>query len=241
MSEKQITLRKFYTKPVKGTVIDYTETINLGQDEIVNNAHNVTLYQKIHPDLQQAMDRLIPHMVMLVEEKGAYELTLTEHYKYAANLVKDREITDYPFGKYEVLGVTLREGGVLMTGRKRLRNGQSLTIDTSFTHYEQTQHYVNMDALQQDIEDLKGEINRYMNGKFVLSEQLNLAFSAKQDAVEAKPAVEPTAKTETVKEEKPKAKPKVEAAKKDVKQPATEKATKTPVKMPPLTGVTATA
>ena len=236
MSEKQITLRKFYTKPVKGTVIDFTETINLGQDEIVNNSHNVTLYQKIHPDLQQAMDRLIPHMVMLVEEKGAYELTLTEHYKFAANLVKDREITDYPFGKYEVLGVTLREGGVLMTGRKRLRNGQSLTINTSFTHYEQTQHYVNMDALQQDIEDLQGEIHRYMNGKFVLSEQLNLAFSAKQDAVETKP--------EPAKEEKLKAKPIVEAS----KQPAEEKTArppklpKVPVKMPvPQTGVTATA
>ena len=200
------------------------------------------MYQKIHPDLQQAMDRLIPHMVMLVEEKGAYELTLTEHYKYAANLVKDREITDYPFGKYEVLGVTLREGGVLMTGRKRLRNGQSLTINTSFTHYEQTQHYVNMDALQQDIDDLEGEIYRYMNGKFVLSEQLNLAFSAKQDAVEAKPADGPTKPKIAKEEEKPKAK--VEAS----KQPAPEKPArppklpKVPVKMPvPQTGVTATA
>ena len=205
MGDSNREIRKFFTKPVKGTSVEFNQTVVLAQDNTVINRHNLQLYQKIHPDLQQALDRLIPHLVMLNEEPKAYELTLTQHYFQAGKLHANRDTTDYIFRMFTVTGAVIRENGVQLLAVKKFKNGQSQPRNSIFIHYEQQSAYVNVDALKQDVDDLVGEINRYLNGKFILESQLNLAFEAganseeneevdisQKDSQEAKPFSEET-------------------------------------------------
>ena len=187
---KTIKIHSFnYNEKKNSFFVEFTESVNIDENVTIHNKHSVSYKYKPHKDLRDALNRLIPHLVRITEEPGAFEMLLTKHYEQAAKLTAT-ETSTYQFSRFFVSGATVRDSGVLLKGGKRIKTHVQ-NVNTPFIHYEQTTYYADAEQLQADIEDLLGEVELYMKGKFSPPEQQSLPFIT--DASE--PVPEETTKT----------------------------------------------
>lgn len=183
MSEhQQSAVRKIKKLNVSPTAVamEYSELRTLLEGNTVSNRHQSRFGMKPTGDFTNALNRLVPHLVRVLEEKGAYELSLEEHYTLVLESATPGKEEMYTFHKYYVTGISVRDEGVVITGGKRLKNGAVLAMNTPFVRFGEG-GYEDVDALEQDVTDLIGEAEAYLNGKFVVHEQLGL-FTAEGEA-----------------------------------------------------------
>lgn len=153
--------------------VKYGEKRTLLENNVVSNGHNSRLAYKPTEAFTNALNRLIPHLVMICEERGAYELDLSQHYILSAEAQKPGNEGKYDFGKYYLSGVSVREEGAVLIGGKRLEGGAVLDLKTPFIRYE-VGPYKFREEFQIDVKDFIGEVEQYLQGKYIKHEQLGL-------------------------------------------------------------------
>lgn len=176
-------VRKIKKLNVSPTAVsmEYSEIRTLLENNTVTNKIKARFGMKPTGDFTNALNRLIPHLVRVLEEKGAYELSMEQHYTLVLESATPGKESIYEFSKHYVTGVSVRDEGVVITGAKRLKNGAVSAINTPFVRFGEGS-YENVDELEQDVNDLIGEAEAYLGGKFVVHEQLGL-FTAEGEVV----------------------------------------------------------
>lgn len=180
MSEQIIKRVKKLNVSATAVTVEYSEIKTLLEGQTVTNTHKSRFGMKPTGDFTAALNRLVPHLVRILEEKGAYEQSIEEHYTLVAESAKPGNEEIYTFHKYYVTGVSVRDEGAVIMGGKRLKSGAVLAMNTPFTRFGEG-GYDDVDAMEQDVNDLIGETEAYLNGKFVVHEQLGL-FTAEGEA-----------------------------------------------------------
>lgn len=132
----------------------------------------------IHEDLANAFQKLLPHMLLVSEFKGKPELV--KHFDLGTELPE--EITS----KFKVHSFTLEEKNseisVKITGSKNLSTGKRLPITppkisrgSGENEYEFFTHLLGV------VEELKGEIVEFMDGKMGTRAQIDMDFGEDDD------------------------------------------------------------
>lgn len=153
-------------------------------DDLTHSTISKDCDQLVHPDLTEAFTALVPHLVILCDQKGDETAD-----KYVAGIIAT-ELIEELREKYKVTGFSISgdEGanGVTLIGRKIL-SGKVLNLLSPFeklsSSYQWTQD------LNDRIEACKKEVHLYLNGKAAIKQQ-SLDFDSaeadgqKQEALE---------------------------------------------------------
>lgn len=114
-----------------------------------DNYHNVITKkcaQIIHGDLKRALDKLKVHLVCISEMPEAERFDSVNIYDFNPDDLPNYVVTGY------VHGGTDEQAGVTIIGKKLLKSGQSLNINTPFIQFLDEDKYPYGDALSLDIQ-----------------------------------------------------------------------------------------
>src|SRR5690606_23708802 len=155
----------------------YEEISNSGEEVYVTE-HAVKFSREVHADMVQAMNNLIPHMLVLTELADATEFAGIDP------LAFDRDTMH--FSRYDVSSVSTggedEHFGLTISGRKTLRNGRVFNINTPFVKLEGGEHEEKY-ALARDLslayDLLVKEVELFIDtGKAAPKKQLELELNA---------------------------------------------------------------
>jgi hypothetical protein len=160
-----ITIKKAKLKGRRLT-LDYFSPVEGGSDTI-----SVKCANQVHPDLLAAMDKLIPHFILLCE--------LPEASILQGLLWNDMPMDDVDMGKFpkvQVTGYSIggddENEGLTIIGSRLLEKGKSLNVNSPFTKYDR-EEYQYADELNLAIQEIENEIREFLNGK-ISNKQLDM-------------------------------------------------------------------
>jgi hypothetical protein len=142
----------------------------------------------IHDDMRVAFAKLKPHLAMICEEVDAAKITDISDYEsldvledYKKNSIEAKVV------QFTVTGIQLEGSGenesVQLTGVKRLSTLEDLHLKTPRVKWEGAYPFVH--ELRAIIDELKSEVEQYMNGKAApVMVQQDLFVEDKSDAEE---------------------------------------------------------
>ena len=167
-----ITIKKAKLKGRRLT-LDYFRSVEGGSDTI-----SVKCANQVHPDLPAAMDKLIPHFILLCELPESTSLAID----LMANRIDEVNISEFP--KIQVTGFSIggdnENEGLTIIGSRLLEKGKSLNINSPFTKYDH-EDYQYADELSLAIQEIENEIREFLNGK-ISNKQLDMFDSANENA-----------------------------------------------------------
>ena len=159
-----ITIKKAKLKGRRLT-LDYFRAVEGGSDTI-----SVKCANQVHPDLLAAMDKLIPHFILLCELPESTALAID----LMANQIDEVDISELP--KIQVTGFSIggddEDEGLTIIGSRLLEKGKSLNINSPFTKYDR-EDYQYADELSLAIQGIENEIREFLNGK-ISNKQLDM-------------------------------------------------------------------
>ena len=129
-------------------------------DEVVRKSSQV-----VHADLKETLNRLRIHMVCICEQPEAGLLNDKNIFDFDPDQLENYEITGYSISGYD------ESRGVVITGKKLLKTGMVLNINTPFTKFEDEDGYKYGGALASDIEACNYEVEAHLNGKWGIVQQ----------------------------------------------------------------------
>ena len=108
--------------------------------------------QVMHADMKAALNRLRIHMVCVCEQPEADQITDENVYNFDPEELENYEITGYSLSGSD------DNAGVVITGKKLLKNGTVLNINTPFTKFEDEENYPHGGSLLNDITGCNFEV-----------------------------------------------------------------------------------
>ncbi len=127
----------------------------------------------IHEDLQEALQALVPHFVLITEMKKKQDVVKAIDLKH---------LPEELLKKYKVTGVTIedKKGDISYTilGYKILNTGKTVAFPTPKirTSASEDEAYEFLTKLEEQIEVIKEEVLEYMDGKEASREQTAMDF-----------------------------------------------------------------
>lgn len=122
----------------------------------------------VHDDLKAAFKRLNVHLAVICEEIDHDDISDIEHFEnldfeaeHVEGSTQDR-VAHYSVHEFKLSGTGENENVVLL-GHKRLSTGEYVKLTTPPKHWEGQYPFVN--ELRVVVDDLKSEVEQYMNGK----------------------------------------------------------------------------
>ncbi len=123
-----ITIKKAKLKGRRLT-LDYFRSVEGGSDTI-----SVKCANQVHPDLLAAMDKLIPHFILLCELPESTSLAI----ELIARQMDEIDVSEFP--KIQVTGFSIggddEDEGLTIIGSRLLEKGKTLNINSPFTKYD---------------------------------------------------------------------------------------------------------
>jgi len=115
----------------------------------------------VHKDLKRAFRDLVPHLVLLTEQRECVNNSLQS--------LKNQDVLDDKsvYRRYSVMEVSLgeKEVEVSMSGTRILDRGDVVGIDSPKLNVEEDEHYEHLDDLSLAIDNLKYETKQYIEQK----------------------------------------------------------------------------
>ncbi len=141
-----------------------------GRDEQDNDIETVDdvvrkSSQALHIDLDEAMKRLRIHLVVVCEQPEALHIDESNVYDFDVEEIENYEVTGYTISGSD------ENAGVVLTGKKLLKNGTVLNLNTPFTKFEDEENYKFGGSLSSDIEACNFEVEAHFNGKWGIVQQ----------------------------------------------------------------------
>ena len=157
MDNKEIEIKKAKVKSGMFLAYEYSERTLLAQNNVAMSSD-----APIHPDLENAFKKLVPHFALLTEEvsQGIVAGTIEQNYPF-------HELLD----KFTVTGFSLGGSGdsegVVIIGNKELVTGKKVNFNSPFqTFYDDSSEaYPYTHELKQDVNAVIYEVEQYMEGK----------------------------------------------------------------------------
>jgi hypothetical protein len=146
-----IEIKKAKLTKGRTVILEYSE-FSSGVEKRFSGAESTNLYDK---DLEGAFKKLVPHLVIICDQKGDSEIT-------------DLENCEQPTAGYKVTGFVCGgmedTAGVTLVGQKIIDGNKVINLVSPFTMF--TDDYIYAGELATDIEIAKTEIYEYFfNGK----------------------------------------------------------------------------
>ena len=116
----------------------------------------------VHRDLRKAFRQLIPHLVLLTEQREGKDMSLGELQRQDG--VEDISSIYRRFSVNEV-AMSEKELEVAISGTRILDRGDVVSVDSPKVNVEEDEHYENLSNLALDIENLKYEVKLYVEEK----------------------------------------------------------------------------
>lgn len=121
--------------------------------------------QVLHADLKEAFRRLRLHMVIVCEQPEAGDIEAEGIDNFSSDNLENYEVTGYTISGSD------ESEGVVLTGKKLLKSGMVLNINTPFTKYEDEENYAYGSDLSADILACNYEVKAHLNGKWGIVQQ----------------------------------------------------------------------
>ena len=155
--EKEIEIKKAKVKSGMFLAYEYSERTLSAQNNVAMSSD-----APIHPDLENAFKKLVPHFALLTEEvsQGIVAGTIEQNNPF-------HELLD----KFTVTGFSLGGSGdsegVVIIGYKELASGKKVNFNSPFqTFYDDSSEaYPYTHKLKQDVNAVIYEVEQYMEGK----------------------------------------------------------------------------
>ena len=121
-----------------------------------------------HKDLQECMQNLVKHLVVLCDLKEAEMIDEFEGFDIGS------------LSQFKITGISIggedENEGVVITGMKTLPNGKVLNLNTPFTKFtDEYEPYEYEDYLYDDVAHCLAELREYLNGKRAIV-QMDIEF-----------------------------------------------------------------
>jgi hypothetical protein len=150
--------------------VTYQTVVMAGEKEnerAVKNEFNAKLKHRVHQDLYNALQKLVPHVLQICE--------LVDPKKGLDQISKDK------LESITVTGVSMggedEDQGVVITARKKLKHNRTIAINTPFIKFDpDMSKYDYADQLRDECIDLEREVQLYMVDKHAPEPQLSLDF-----------------------------------------------------------------
>jgi len=139
-------------------------------EENYSNTIDKKCAQIIHGDLRRAFDKLKVHLVCISEMPEADRFDSVNVYEFDPDDLPNYVVTGY------VHGGSGESAGVTIIGKKLLKSGQALNINTPFTQFIDEDKYPYAGALASDIEACDYEVNEYLFHEKFGMKQMSLDF-----------------------------------------------------------------
>lgn len=155
MSIEILKVRLHETKKGNGLILHINRSN--GGDEVVGVETHKAI---IHRDLKKAIDGLAIHLAVLAEYVNPIDI---QDISRPGNIYTEKFfVKGYSVGGDEAEGTR----GVIISGRKILRNGMAHNYNTTFNRFEQApeSRYTFMDDLIARLTDIETEIMSYLDG-----------------------------------------------------------------------------
>lgn len=172
---RSIEIKKADLQPDGSCKIIYREKI---EGEEVTNDIAVKSSRRIHPDLKEKFEAMIPHLAIITEQIQDPQ-ELEDVMDYARNK-NGWEILEENLQKtFDVTGITIKgtgeNQGVIITGTKMLKNmAKQITVISPQVDFDDS--YDLMPELRIAVSDIEDECNLYMQGKKKPDPQIEMEF-----------------------------------------------------------------
>lgn len=152
--------------------IEYSErqTINDAATTVVSKQQ----FQHVaHPDLMEALEKIIPHLVLLTEQAHLD--------KQQMRLMHDVRLIRDHFKDYKVTGFSLKGSednlSIVIIGQRTLSNGKTISLCTPNQKFnDENDHYDYASELFLHVDKVRAEAELYMSGKAAPSPQTEMDF-----------------------------------------------------------------
>jgi hypothetical protein len=149
------------------------------EDDTTNAVDEKEHENLVHPDLQAAFAKLIPHMVSIVDLREA-DIIGTGRNKFLIDAVPAEH-----FAKFTVTGFSIggsAEGeGITITGNKKLNSSQVFNINTPFQKYDdELSDYKYGSELAEAVQACVYEVEQYLGGKCA-AKQVQMQFNPSEE------------------------------------------------------------
>lgn len=159
-----ITIKKAKLKGRK-IALKYLMPVEGGVDTIDNTCAN-----QVHKDLLKAVEKLVPHFILLCELPEATALKLDLRTKNMDDIIASE------FPKIQVTGFAVGgddDGeGLTIIGCRLLDSGKQLNVNSPFIQYS-SEDYEYIGDLSLTMQEIESEINEFLNGK-ISNKQLDM-------------------------------------------------------------------
>lgn len=179
--ETEIDIKKAKLIDHKYLEVEYTETLEK-DDQYITNEISKKCKHEAHQDLIDAYKKFIPHLALLSEfVDEAYIADMNWDWGNAQSIYHQEifysfDVTSISFG-----GSGDHEG-VTITGRKNLKTGKVLNLNSPFTKFDsEVEEYLHTDKLYSAFVNWDTEVKAYINGKYAPSKQLELFTEGEKD------------------------------------------------------------
>ncbi len=133
----------------------------------------------VHPDLQAAFAKLLPHMVLIVDLRES-DIIGTGKNKCGIDAVPVEHLNKFTVTQFSIGGGSEGEG-VTITGNKKLNSSQVFNINTPFQKYDdELSDYKYGSELAEVVQGCIYEVEQYLAGKCAVK-QTELEFNTKEE------------------------------------------------------------
>jgi hypothetical protein len=160
---KTINIEKFKLVSSNEVKIQYVERVTNDQGERVSIDITETRRYFVHPDLQLALSKLVPHLIAICE--------LNDYYSVIENpsLQVGFEVSGVSFGGSD------EYRGAVIVGKKTLKSERVLNLVSPFCSFEsENPFYDHESEFYEHCSELEKEIILYIQGKHAPNPQLEL-------------------------------------------------------------------
>lgn len=145
--------------------------------EYSTNGNTITIKSKakIHGDLKEAFEELVPHFAMLCDLKEV---------KQIPSIFEDVRITGQHNLRVSCISMDHKvpATGVTITGIKQINNNKQITINSPFTEFDsENEPYPFSGYLCKSISKCKDEVIEYLNGKAAEDPQMALELKESEE------------------------------------------------------------
>lgn len=175
--ETNIELKKAKINSDNHLQVEYTEITASAEDpnESVYTEITKKCGQKVHKDLITAYSRFIPHLLLLCELIDSPDIDGLSWDPGDSNSIFDMPVLEkFTVTSFSIGGSDEHEG-ITITGKKFLKSGKVLNLNTPFTKFEdENMPYTYAKELHAAFIDVDYEVQAYIEGKYAPPSQLNL-------------------------------------------------------------------
>jgi hypothetical protein len=160
---KTIDIEKFKLVSSNEVKIQYVESVKDNEGNSVNVDITETRRYFVHPDLQLALSKLVPHLIAICE--------LNDYYSVIENpsLQVGFEVSGVSFGGKD------EYRGAVIVGKKTLKSERVLNLVSPFCGFQsENPFYEHESEFYSDCSNLQKEIILYIQGKHAPNPQLEL-------------------------------------------------------------------